>query len=281
MSNTMHEIVCCRVLTWATVNDGRIKTVADAVRYLKRKDPEGLRERVRTGMRSHAKRSTGPSLDFRPGIGSGRRAHWHIGTFHQIQLLGPVIHKDSQGQICGGVLRQLLRKIVLIENSAEYDKIDVPFPACMEQQPAEHYGWVKTENGAKWFAYRRRRLDLVIGADHLDRVLQADSPISGYLADSIMSWREGRKGYEGCCGCEYMQVAKQRPEVWDQLMARAPIGEVRYDDDGNITCEQTYPHEHERIQRLRDAGWKETFRMNDSLWFPTSELQFGIRGIGA
>ena len=48
--------------------------------------------------------------------------------------------------------------------------------------------------------------------------------IGGYLADSIISWRKGEQGYEGCSGSERYKYYRAHPEMWDELLSYSPTG---------------------------------------------------------
>lgn len=122
-----------------------------------------------------------------------------------------------------------------------------------------------SDSGHRWYTYWRWHVERVLAeqsaAAQWSRCLaDPDYRISGYLAESILEWRQGKQGYIGCNGCDSYADHYAHPERWETLLAHAPTGAI---GDG---WEQVYPHEHARAERLRAAGWRETLRVNDSLF---------------
>lgn len=140
--------------------------------------------------------------------------------------------------------------------------------------------WIEgSEQAKRWMLYRRWHISKEIGCFRCEQLLEElkNDPkrrISGYLADSIVSWRKGERGYEGCSGMEYACWIKQHPELWDQLMPRAPVG-AKGDN-----WEQVFPHERERAAALRAKGYTECLRMNDSIWARKEDLDPKFATVG-
>ncbi len=118
---------------------------------------------------------------------------------------------------------------------------------------------------AQWVLYwqwhvERAIAEVALRGELARLVSDPTARISGYLAHSILLWGAGRKGYEGCSGCEWYALVRDRPDLLDYFLSRAPIGKR------GPGWEQTYPHEYERIAACRMRGMVETLRLYDSLW---------------
>jgi hypothetical protein len=140
------------------------------------------------------------------------------------------------------------------------------------KQARRHYDYsgfrdFYSDHAAKWVLYAEWHFRRAYATYFGERCVEQcrSSPgycISGYLAESILQWKgvAGHSDYSSSSDCEYFHYLYEHPEHWDLLLAHAPTGKS---GDG---WEQTFPHEKDRIARLRAMGWHETFRMNDSVF---------------
>lgn len=214
-----------------------------------------LRAAAKEGIAKAAEKNTAHLYrDFRPE-GSGRSAHWSRVYFRRIQVVARCLHRDG----FSGDLGKIAKELVLVEYLPNFDKIG-PFSSSIKTQERDSYGHVKTKDGQKWYEYYEWLKEGPIAEMEAEEVINSTGPISGYLADSILSWRAGRSGYEGSSGCVYMYAIRRRPETWDELMSRAPRGK------SGPGWAQVFPHEHERAAELRAQGAQECFRLNDSVF---------------
>lgn len=257
-----------------------------AARGAKRK-----RQIVRDAMIAHARAATADrGRDFRGfkrdgrrlGPGSGRTADWLDIGFAHYSVIAQTLHRDTGWS--GELVRRLTRAIHRQRNLHGHANLDsfpalpehfvlVPFQADIYRRQDRSATYLypgdvvdhPTRQAHRWALYIEWHIARAIGeydADQRLRRLSADSnyKVSGYLVDSICSWRAGRVGYEGCSGCESYAVHRAHPEQWDALLARAPIG------GKGAEWEQVFPHEHSRRQELLDRGWWETLRLSDSIF---------------
>lgn len=139
-------------------------------------------------------------------------------------------------------------------------------------QSQERWADERDPRAAAWVLWLERDGQAAISKATLARVLSdlASDPtatISGYCAASILAYA-GRGGYDfaGCSGCAWYALLRDRPDLWDYLLSRAPTGAVLTDERGEILSEQVYPHEIARRDRLTAAGWLHTLRLNDSIY---------------
>lgn len=262
------------------------RRVAGAPQWLRDKI---LRSSLRAAMRRLARRAIAEAAeratahlarDYRPGVGSGRTADWLDIGFRHYAITALLVHTECG--YSGETVRQITRVLRALcggwpERRAENLRLDA-LPPCPVSAvywpsggyPEEHCRRMVAAGGAdehiqRWRLWYRWHVERAIGeadARSLLARLAADpaARISGYLADSILSWRAGRSGYEGCSGSAYMGWFRDHPEHWDTLLARAPIGKS---GDG---WEQVFPHERERAAAARARGWHETMRLSDSIW---------------
>ena len=245
--------------------------------YMKRERRVRLmREAARDAIRAQGEQSTRHlARDYRPGIGSGRTAHWLKQSFKMYAMVAELAHTELglKGEDCRRVAKAYLSCVDCGHNLPE---------RSLEELPALPISPVYWDNGYKeqfqrqqvakrsphiqaWLLWFRWHVSKAIGERNARSILRqvADNPsyrIGGYLAESIISWMGGEQGYEGCAGSEHIAWLKQHSEFWGRLLARAPVG------DSGDGWEQTFPHEHERMERLRAKGWYSTFRMNDTIW---------------
>lgn len=217
--------------------------------------------------------------DFRPGIGSGRSADWHVAGFRYYATTAEAVHRGLG--LSGEDVRRVTR---YLRGKPNRDKVE-DLPRLDDSALGGLVGQIRREG--RYQPYMRKEgehvevlvwlavNDLVVrpllaereAKYMLDRLhAEPARKISGYLADSILSWREGKRGYEGCAGCESYLWLREHPETWDFLMSRAPTGV------SGPGFEQVFPHERERRAKLLADGWCETLRMNDSVFTPKNPL---------
>lgn len=233
--------------------------------------------------------------DYRPGIGSGRTAHWLDSSYARYAIIARTLH-DTLGW-SGERVRAAARRLIKHGNGLSQSTPVEPLPDDVlseERAEARANGAVKIPRHAGtwspawaasfsagteddgwrildwWLWYETYAVPRIAEAEALGELARLRSDpgarISGYLADSIASWRAAKRGYEGCSGSERYHYYRDRPELWPELLAHAPAGAVMRDAFGEITAEQVYPHERERAKRLRDKGWYETMRLSDSIF---------------
>jgi hypothetical protein len=206
--------------------------------------------------------------DTRPGIGSGRSAHWLDTGYERYAICAQAAH-DSLG-LSGEACRAVARGA----RAVDYPAHDQRWYPCEEPYPGGEYRLGERvdialpapyEHWCDWYA--AAVVPRIAEHEALRRIARCMSDpeyqISGYLADSIMSWQQGQTGYEGCSGCESYDWHRAHPETWPLLLAHAPAGES---GDG---WEQVYPHERDRRAKLVAMGWHETFRPGDSIFTRT------------
>ena len=234
-----------------------------------------------------------PRLDFRPGIGSGRRAEWHLGTYRRLCVAAETLRRTLgwTGEDIRIAARAMIRSGDL--GSVAYLDVVLRGLSLPNWAAGGHIArvralgvddwrtprWLRTFESLRhiddrtaieilcWSAYVERVIRLAYGVaegDRLLRDLRADPGlrVSGYLANTILAVRSGNAGgdYSGCAGCESYAYLASRADVHDFLLSRAPVGE------SGPGWEQTFPHETERMARLSAAGWHHTLRMSDSIW---------------
>ena len=193
----------------------------------------------------------------RVGPGSGRSAEWLDIAFEHLCVIAKAVHATTglRDGDCREVARAILR----------WRLGQAKIPKATPEHPL----------GIAWETWARSTGARAIGEYDAKALLGrlASDPnyrISGYLAASIMAWREGRDGYENCSGCESYHIHRENPDSWDALMARAPEGATVRDEAGEVSAEQVYPHEVRKREQLVALGWRETFRLNDSVWTPAT-----------
>lgn len=224
--------------------------------------------------------------DYRPGIGSGRTANCLALGFRHYAVAAQIIHREL------GYSGEGVRKIAkAMSNDMQKNFGDLPrcpidpvywdngyteeFTRGMAASHADgQYGapaltGEERENSIRWYLFREWHIAKAIGESDAMQLLarltsDPSARICGYLADSIASWRVGKKGYEGCAGYAHAAWFRDHPEHWDFLISRAPTGAK---GDG---WEQVFPHERNRASDLRARGWMECLRLNDSIWTPRS-----------
>lgn len=252
-----------------------------------------MRECVQRAIEESDDRPDAPRLDFRPGIGSGRAADWHLGTYRRICVAARTIHRTLGWT--GDDVRAAARIVVRDGDLglAAYVEAVLRCPRLPHWAAGGHVGrvrslgadgwrslrWLRSFAPLRevddrtaieilcWAAYAERVLRPAYGVDEGERLLsdlRADPSltVSGYLASTILAARSGDAtgDYRGCSGCESYTYLMTRADVHDFLLSRAPVGA------SGPGWEQTFPHERERIERLVDAGWRHTLRMSDSIW---------------
>lgn len=257
---------------------------------------QAMREAAREAVAEMGKRETVDlSRDYRPNIGSGRSADWLDIGFEHYQVEARALHKGLG--LSGEELRKAVR-VIHSRGNTGYDLSDVPHVPgtaldglvgrirSFGLYVSRKYGY-PTNRTITWaegpFSGQAKRtsaqaLDVLVWMAIVEHLVEPaiaeydakqtlkrinenpEAKISGYLASSIMSWSKGESGYEDCSGCDSFRWFKERPEFWDLLMSRAPIG------NKGGSWEQVFPHEHERRENLMARGWFETMRLNDSLF---------------
>ncbi len=217
----------------------------------------------------------------RVGPGSGRTADWlDIGYEHYCVTARAVSAMGYRDRDVSRITRVLRTAHGRSLDDSPYDELYMT--PCLEEPVYWHRGYGEefdrcmatgNLNMYRWQLWARWNLARISaeydGQQRLAKI--AGDPqyrISGYLAESILAYQDvpGHSGYEGCSGCESYAWHREHPEHWELLLSRAPVGASTPD------AEQVYPHEIERRERLRAAGWFETLRMNDSVW--TKKLPF-------
>lgn len=227
-------------------------------------------------------------------IGSGRAAHWLNLSFEHLSVIARTVHAQTglRDAVCRDVARKLHHE--LYSGVSTYERKEFVWdllPSVLPKIP-KLAAWLryssldddfaakqaKTLSGIWWYMFAHRNVPRAIGeynaAKRLKRLeLEPSFRINGYLADSIMKWKgnEGSTDYSGCSGSEAYVIHREHPETWDYLLSRAPVGE------SGENWEQVFPHEHERAKALKEAGWRETLRMSDSVF--TRELPMGLNTV--
>ena len=221
---------------WRAIHPGVPGWLADRIVSTMRR--AAIRRAARYGLKMYRQQES-CRLDFRPGIGSGRSAHWHAPTYRRYALCAQRAH-ETLG--CTGEAARAVAR----------GSLSVDYPSSQTWPVA---GAVGPRDWPTWY---QREVVPAIAEDEAQRTLaevRGGGRISGYLVDSVLSW-QGRGGYDysHCSGCEQYTWFAAHPETWAELLAAAPIGA------SGEGWEQTYPHEHERAARLAAAGWTQIFR---------------------
>lgn len=263
---SIHAKTIDRVSISGRLSDRRLTRLPSLIRRCERDGR--LREIVRDAIRdTEAEETAHLTRDFRPGIGSGRAAHWYLWTYRRLAVVAEAIHRSAG--LTGRVVSQIARWLVTADSLSDYDtRPDLPaVPDSVALVPAEHYGWITTAHGRRWHewmtAIGRPAIAAAEGAAEV-AACEADPSytISGYLAESILAWRgeTGHHSYHGCAGNESYVWHRDHSEHWDLLMSHAPRGAS---GDG---WEQVYPHERDRAEACRARGWMHTLRVSDSVY---------------
>lgn len=224
--------------------------------------------------------------DFRPGIGSGRAAHWCQRSFEVYAVACRTIHRELgfRDAECRRIARVLqLHGDQMLAPSRLKELAALP-PCPIDPMPwgaynEEHCRMMAAgipDNGdaRRWYLYQRWHIGRAISEfDARERLAACErNPgyrISGYLAESILAWQAGaplsgsaggHHCYAGCSGSESYVWHRDHPEQWDMLLSHAPVGAK---GDG---WEQVYPHERDRQADLEARGWFHTLRFSDSLY---------------
>ncbi len=251
------------------------------------------RDCARRAVEESDDRPEAPRLDFRPGVGSGRAAHWHLGTYRRICVVAQTIRRALgwTGDDVRFAARAVVRDADL--GSVAYLELVIRCPHLPGWAADGHVGRVRALGADDWRTPRwlrsfaelrhvddRAAIEILCWAAFVERVirpafgvaegerllrdLRADPElrVSGYLASTIIAVRSGDStgDYRQCSGCESYAYLASRTDVHDLLLSRAPVGA------SGPGWEQTYPHETERAARLSAAGWQHTLRMSDSIW---------------
>jgi hypothetical protein len=218
----------------------------------------------------------------RDGPGSGRAADWLDIGFEHLSVLARAVYRETgyRDETC----RRIARTLHGLRGGWDAYEADdariAELPPCPVEPTWWDYGYSEefhrslvarsTPHVQRWWLWLMWNGQRAIAEHDLAAVLDrlASDPearIDPYLAASIARWRAGEDGYEGCSGCAYYALVRERPELWDYLWSRAPTGEKRYDEDGNLVWAQVYTHEDHSA--YSDAGWYETFTIHGySVW---------------
>ena len=270
-----------------------------------------LRRAAKEAVKQHADIDcSGLSRDYRgwnratgahEGPGSGRAADWLDVGFEHLGVAAQTIHRELgfRDEVCRSIARTLHSRADGWGQCSRDTEQLAALPECPinpqywdrgyqedfardmarhSADPLEHAPDAP-ESVQRWRLYCEWHIGRALAEHDRAKRLQriAADPayrISGYLADSILSWRIGKKGYEGCSGSGSYACHREHPEEWDLLLSRAPMGAKTED------AEQVFPHEHTRAAALRAAGWHETLRMSDSIFtrkspFATVDTRMG------
>jgi hypothetical protein len=216
----------------------------------------------------------------RVGPGSGRASDWLDSGFRALAVLAETIHRDTglrdgecrrvahilhsrRCQPPGWGLERLPECPVdpVYWASSGYDE---EFERRMAQRAHSYTSGDETpERVQRWILWSKWVGNRAIGTDRLRQLLarlETDpaSTISGVLAESIIAFQIGQHGYEGCSGGELDGVVRDRPQLWDYLLSRAPRGVYVKDANGGVAVARTRAHEHEAETVLREAGYTST-----------------------
>jgi hypothetical protein len=224
----------------------------------------------------------------RTGPGSGRAADWLDVGFHALARTALQVHRETEyrDDVCRTIARTLHARTGGWDGLARDTAALAALPPCTAEPRYWNRGYTEAfdremsshakspsdraapEGVVRWRLWAAWNLSRALAeAEREDRLsalaCDPELKISGYLADSVLSYQTGGgrgHDYAGCSGCASYAAHRDHPEDWDLLASRAPVGAS---GDG---WEQVFPHEHERQARLVAAGWHETLRTSDSVY---------------
>ncbi len=164
--------------------------------------------------------------DFSRGIGSGRAAHWFSGTFRRYSICARIAHETLglSGESCRRVAREILTTGTMLGAPGRATLWD-----AVAKKPVSIPGDPTPAGYTDWRDWYRRNVEPEIArvealSELADLRRGRQKYIGGYLADSIISWREGEQGFEGCSGSERYKYYRAHPEMWDELLSYSPTG---------------------------------------------------------
>lgn len=255
---TTHEQLIEKVKLHARCYDRRISRLPAAIRRARR---DGILSTAITEARQNADAINTRHLnrDYRPGVGSGRTADWLDIGFSRYAICAQAAHDTLglTGEDCRAVARAA-KRVDYPAHQAFIPAMETP-ESVAQMAPDSSYGncW------SAW--YKLHVMPRIAEVEAKERLAMCDKNpsyrISGYLAASILYWRDGiGHSYEGCSGCESYTWHRDHPEHWDTLLAHAPQGAK------GPGWEQVFAHERDRAATLQAKGWFHTLRLEDSIY---------------
>ena len=269
-ARTIHERA-----THLARTDARYVLTAD--RMERSTAPAWLRERIlRTTRRAALRRAARQAVEIeRPAQPTAAWLEHKSLVARHYAVAAQTVHRECgcSGQTVREIVRAMTRtdagRLAAIEAlpPCPVDPVYWAPPSYSEQHWRAATHTPTPTNAQRWVLYWAWHVERAIAESDLDAELarlaaHPDARISGYLAESILSYQgvPCHDDYSGCSGCAWYALVRERPELWPRLMARAPRGAS---GDG---WEQTYPHERARAAACEARGWEHTLRLSDSIW---------------